>query len=187
VEAHRDYYDLLRRNRPGSVCVHAAVGDRNADSVPFYANRRGSLSTLDAGMEAEFRQRFGPYFSGFEIQQVPLATLNTILSEANAPTPIDLISIDVEGAEMGVLRGLDLATYRPRVLIIEAAFDGEADEMDAYMETAGYFLVRDLCSNRFYCHDHNDAAVLAEASPDVVLRHHAHPLDSGREAIGQSR
>jgi hypothetical protein len=33
--------------------------------------------------------------------------------------PIDLVVIDVEGAEAAVLRGFSLARWRPRMLIIE--------------------------------------------------------------------
>jgi FkbM family methyltransferase len=182
VEAHRAYHELLRGNRPRSVCVHAAVGERDAEVVPFYANRRGSLSTLDATMEGEFRRRFGAYFTGFEVQQVAMRRLDTILSEAGAPAPIDLVSIDVEGRELAVLRGFDLGRYRPRALVIEAAFDGEADEMDAYMQAAGYVNARVLHANRLYCRERTDAAVVATASADVAFERFEHPLDSGELA-----
>lgn len=42
IEPHRDYIDLLRRNRPGSCCVHAAVSNWNSDQVNFYANYHGA-------------------------------------------------------------------------------------------------------------------------------------------------
>src|SRR5688500_18948182 len=72
VEAHRDYIDLLRENRPGSTVVHAAASERDAEQVTFYANRRGSLSSVDRGREAEFARRFGEYFTGYEEQKVSM-------------------------------------------------------------------------------------------------------------------
>jgi FkbM family methyltransferase len=43
-----------------------------------------------------------------------------ILSEANCPHHIDLMSIDVEGVEEKVLKGLDFNKYHPSMLIIES-------------------------------------------------------------------
>jgi len=47
------------------------------------------------------------------------ATLDSLLRKANAPTPIDYVSIDVEGHEIPVLEGFDLKHWRPRLLAIE--------------------------------------------------------------------
>jgi FkbM family methyltransferase len=47
------------------------------------------------------------------------ATLDSILHKANAPTPIDYVSIDVEGHEIAVLEGFDLKHWRPRLLVVE--------------------------------------------------------------------
>jgi hypothetical protein len=46
-------------------------------------------------------------------------TLDDILVEANAPVPIDLLSIDVETHEIDVLNGLTLTRWRPRLIFIE--------------------------------------------------------------------
>jgi hypothetical protein len=47
------------------------------------------------------------------------ATLDSVLHKANAPTPIDYVSIDVEGHEIAVLEGFDLKHWRPRLLVVE--------------------------------------------------------------------
>jgi FkbM family methyltransferase len=46
-------------------------------------------------------------------------TLTSVLDEAGAPADIDLLSLDVEGFEAEVLRGLDLTRFRPRFLLVE--------------------------------------------------------------------
>jgi FkbM family methyltransferase len=51
--------------------------------------------------------------------EVPTRTLTSILQEAGAPYDFDLLSLDVEGYEAMVLRGLDFTVYRPRYLLIE--------------------------------------------------------------------
>lgn len=178
IEAHATYFDLLKGNRPNSICIHAAVSDHDQDEVEFYANSRGSLSTLDPTMEEYFSRHFGRYFTGFEIQPVKMRTLDSILQEVNPPVPIDLVSIDVEGHEMAVLKGFDLEKYLPRVLVIEAIFDDERFEMDMHMLGAGYFRARELNANIFYCRDERDVTTVATASNRVALHHTQHPLDA---------
>ena len=46
-------------------------------------------------------------------------TLNEILIKSNAPTIIDLISLDVEGAELEVLKGVDYSKFNFKFICIE--------------------------------------------------------------------
>src|SRR5262249_28673555 len=47
-------------------------------------------------------------------------SLNSILVEANAPKLIDFLSLDVEGSEIDVLRGLDHEEFKFRYMLIES-------------------------------------------------------------------
>jgi Methyltransferase FkbM domain len=53
------------------------------------------------------------------VAEVPVKTLDEILTDAKAPVPLDLVSIDVESHEIEVLEGFDLAKWRPRLILIE--------------------------------------------------------------------
>lgn len=187
IEAHQGYIALLNENRLNSICVHAAVAEENRNACKFYANSRGSLSTLDPSQEEHFRQKHGKYFTGFELQTVPMMTLDRILQDANAPVPLDIVSIDVEGTEMQVLKGFDVEKYEPRVLVIEAMSDEEKAEMYVYMKRLGYIKARELGGNGFYCRNRKDARTIAHASNNVPLVHTKHPLDTGDDDIVESR
>ena len=52
------------------------------------------------------------------VEEVEVRTLDEILAEAGNPK-LDFVSIDVEGLELQVLRGFDLARHRPAVLLME--------------------------------------------------------------------
>jgi FkbM family methyltransferase len=67
---------------------------------------------------------------------VPARTLTSILDEEK-PERIDLFSLDVEGYEPEVLKGLDLDRYRPRYVLIEM-HEAEAIEkiMSPYYDLA---------------------------------------------------
>lgn len=57
--------------------------------------------------------------------QVPARTLSALIDEAKISRPIDLLSLDVEGAEPAALRGLDFNRHAPRYICVEAR-DGVA-------------------------------------------------------------
>lgn len=50
---------------------------------------------------------------------VPARTLSAVLDEAGVQREIDLLSLDIEGAELEALRGLDWERHAPRFLCIE--------------------------------------------------------------------
>lgn len=72
--------------------------------------------------------------------------LNDILAEANAPLTIDFLSLDVEGGEIEVLRGVDHNRYRFRYMLIECR---DIDRLSAYLAPLGYLLLK-----RFNEHDY---------------------------------
>jgi hypothetical protein len=70
---------------------------------------------------------------GEAVVTVSVRTLTEVLREAGAPAEFDLLSLDVEGYEPEVLRGLDFKEFRPRVLCIEVR-TAHADAVRALLE-----------------------------------------------------
>lgn len=68
-------------------------------------------------------------------------TLTSILDEAEAPRQIDLLSLDVEGGELDVLKGLDLNKYSFRHMIIEGR---DVGRLKNHLEPRGYRLLDQL-------------------------------------------
>jgi len=170
IEAHADYIEQLRRNRPGSIIEHCAAGEADEESVPFYANFRGSLSSLDKSQEERFKG-FGKYFGGFVEQKVTKRRLDTLFAKHGVER-VDLLSLDIEGYEVEAIRGLDLRRIRPRVMVIEV--DGQAQEnaLDALILSRGYTKSVHLGPNIFYLAE----ASLATSIRDRVFR--AEVIDS---------
>ena len=63
------------------------------------------------------------------------ATLNHLLKSAQAPELIDLLSLDVEGAELEVLKGIDHDTYKFRIMCIESR---DPARITDYLSAFGY-------------------------------------------------
>ncbi len=68
-------------------------------------------------------------------------TLNQLLQDAKMPKVIDFLSLDVEGAEMEVLMGIDHKEYRFKYLLIECR---NYERLAAYLESVGYSFVEKL-------------------------------------------
>jgi FkbM family methyltransferase len=64
--------------------------------------------------------------------QVAARTLSSLLDEVNAP-PIDLLSLDVEGYELEVLRGLDFGRHSPKYLLVECLSQSAYEAMNEFL------------------------------------------------------
>ncbi|MDR3579534.1 MAG: FkbM family methyltransferase [Oryzomonas sp.] len=74
-----------------------------------------------------------------------LATpLNKLLIDSNAPHLIDLLSLDVEGAEIEVLKGIDHNLFRFKYLCIE---NRNFEKLSAYLGEVGYTFVEQISQN----------------------------------------
>lgn len=177
VEAHSDYIQWLSENRPSSHIVHAAVGENDAEQVEFFANSRGSLSTLDKTKENEFAANYGAYFSGFEVQKIPMMTLNTIFSKLGVDH-IDFLSIDIEGSEVQALKGMDLQRFRPTVMVLESDSKSQKAQMEDILLPAGYHFITSLSENLFYSlHKVHRSIIANKTFKNVCITHTEHPLD----------
>lgn len=134
VEGVPELAAAARRNRPRATVVNAAlVADPSVREVVMKTANLMSIVKGARGSEAddEAHVRAGASVQGgLEVREirVPARTLTSILDELRPPR-IDLFSLDVEGYELEVLRGLDLSRYRPRLILVETAQVEKVDEL----------------------------------------------------------
>jgi len=177
IEAHADYIDFIKENRPNSAVIHAAVGEKDEDAVTFYANARGSLSSLDPSTEERWKKDYSEYFTGFKNQTVNKRTLNTIFNE-NHVSDIDILSIDIEGYEIEALEGLDLNKYRPHIIIIESDTKEQLQKLNSILNKHKYALVGKLGDNLFYSINKKDARYIHNRLfKNIELIHGGNPID----------
>lgn len=96
---------LVRRLRPRDVVVNAAVAARSGTA---YVPEGVSLLNVAHDAPAEGASR-----------TVPAMTMSEILSASGFDLEIDYLNIDVEGAELATLEGLDLTLHAPKVVSVE--------------------------------------------------------------------
>lgn len=177
IEAHPDYIPLLQANRPNSIVYHCAISEADQDDVFFYANKRGSLSTLDASKESSFREGYGKYFHGFEEKHVPMMSLSTIFRK-EVITHIDILSIDIEGYEVNALKGLDFSEVKPLVMVIESEDAAHEKELDSILSNQGYIKSIRISGNVFFVLDRvYHRRIQDRVFTDIKVTHTQHPLD----------
>jgi FkbM family methyltransferase len=72
--------------------------------------------------------------------------LNDLIVESNAPKIMDLLSLDVEGAEIEVLKGINHKEYRFKYMCIECR---SKDKLVEYLSSVGYEFVENLSGHDY--------------------------------------
>lgn len=102
------------KRRPRDTNVQAVVGKKGA--VNFFRFQEEALNTADH-VRAEMLIQEGEKLSAqFSIDAVPLTEL---LTENGSPKRIDLLNVDVEGADLEVLESLDWEAFEVAAVLVE--------------------------------------------------------------------
>jgi FkbM family methyltransferase len=168
IEAHQDFISALKRNRPQSKIVHCAIGEKDIENVTFYANKAGSLSTLDKGEEERWRKSYSNDFHGFDEQRVSMRTLSSVFDELKL-TSIDFVSLDIEGYEVKALAGLDFSKYKPIVFIIEYKDENHKRELEEILFSHQYHFLSQVGCNLFYSTNPSYKKIMSENHGTVTL------------------
>lgn len=147
VEPIPFYYNKIKENRSCNA-LNVAVSNYSGETDFYVAKDVEELSSIVPDVDRVIHT----YNSSLEIIKVKTQTLNTILNQFNY-TEIDFITIDVEGHEMEVLLGLDLITFRPKILIIEDNSNARDFQIRNYLRKFDYKLFKRTGCNDWYTQD----------------------------------
>jgi len=184
VEANPDYFPLLVKNRPRSLCLHCAcVKEMNQRRTEFFVEEMGLFSSLIHSEEFvdDVRSRYakrGVSFSGIRAVEVPAATVGELLElHHHEETPIDLVSLDVEGTELSVLEGFDFDRYSFRVIVVEANTDAvRAEIRDFLAHEKGFLYAGSLVENLFFVKERGDLERIRGIEIECRIERQSHPL-----------
>src|SRR5215510_3473604 len=140
VEPQPHLAELLRQRRKAKVYeVACSAPENSGQRMTLYL--AGGHSSFDPRLKVVTVRPQGTL-------DVPLRTLDEILADAGAPSPIDLVAVDVEGHEIEVLRGFDFTRWRPRLVLVE---DLVLDlRLHRFMRARGYKWIRRTDVNGWY-------------------------------------
>ena len=130
VEPQKKYWRDLNKNRD---CIKL--------NNLLYSKEGLELEFSEAGALGGITSHIDKHLEAKKENQVKLKTetLNNILEKYDAPEYIDYLSLDTEGSELEILKGIDLNKYKIGYLNIEHNFvEPRRTEIKNYLENRGY-------------------------------------------------
>jgi FkbM family methyltransferase len=136
IEPIPELAEKCRLNRPNCIVENYALVPLNYPNKEIDMRYSNLMSLVKGAMRSE-EEEIAHINRGCEIQsietydvKVPAINLTAILDRHEIKR-IDLLSLDVEGFELEVLRGIDFKKYRPKFILIEARFK---EEIEIYLD-----------------------------------------------------
>jgi FkbM family methyltransferase len=149
VEPISEKFDRMKINRTNSFCFNECLSDVDDQIVEFYDVNLMSMvkSSRKTSENDEHWLTEGEKCQNIKRKKYELKTkrLDTLLKKVNH-NKIDFFSLDVEGYELSVLKGLNINENRPKYILIECT---HKDEIFDFMEKNGYQNI-----DKFVVHDY---------------------------------
>jgi FkbM family methyltransferase len=139
IEGQSDKVELCKNKYPGIIIENAVVSDK-VENVTFNVSNNGqSSSILDLGLHATYHPEVH-YTNSYEVQT---QTLNDILKKYEN-IPFNFINLDIQGAELKVLKGMNKYLDNIKYIYTEINSDyvykncNLVEEIDDYLLTYNF-------------------------------------------------
>lgn len=169
IEPFPKYFDLCKQERKAH-CINAACTSKSTTSVTFWTEKDGLFSRIGGNKPPKVKHK------ELTSIEVPGITLNQAIEQY--PTNIiDFLSVDVEGLEVNVLKGLNFKKHSPRLIVAEANWPIAIQHLDNFLvHKKGYIYAGKLGRvNRYYVQNQQEAERLRRI-PIVCHVFSEHPL-----------
>lgn len=151
IEANPGNYAKAARSRPNALVEHAAcVGFGHAAATTIITDVGLMSMTSESRMDESARTDWLSRGEGFNARarqdiEVPVTTVSALLDK-HAIEHVDLLLLDVEGAEVAVLEGIDFDRHAPTRIVAEDAYDECVAE---FLQQQGYVRTHVLLERKY--------------------------------------
>lgn len=123
-----DFFNFVRKRDEN---VHAAISDKEDEKDLFFFHNRSAINSL-----SQIRKK-----DAIEIRKIKTKTLDSIVRNSKfKDNKFNLISIDVEGHELEVLKSFDFKKYAPEMVIVEFLEINIVDNLEFYNQNINAIL-----------------------------------------------
>ncbi len=131
IEPSPTAYEECCKNRPASICFNMACVSNTYVGDEIKGDFNGGMMSSVGGARV-----------GGQLVTVKVSTLEKVLDSVG-PKSIDFLSLDTEGYELEILRGLNLEKYRPRYMLIEI-YTHDYSDIVSYLRENNYSLAMNM-------------------------------------------
>ena len=146
IEANPRTFATLQQNRQCNT-YNLAIYSKNIGhtNLTISSSDCSVLDTLEVNLTSTHRERMQGY-GALEKVSVPTATFDEVMQNHPEVSHVDFLSLDVEGGELEVLRGIDFDKHSFGVMTIEHNHTESKELVRQFLEERGY---RALMQNSF--------------------------------------
>ena len=161
VEPNPIMCEKIRQKRSRDICINAGVAFDEKREADFYVfpEKFNGLNTFSKE-EADFWEKEGNDEIGRhkveKVVKMQLLEINDLMKQYFLPHP-NLISIDVEGFDFQIMKGIDFNRFKPEVFCIETLGFVEdnreikKNDIIEFFLSKGYFVYADTYINTIFC------------------------------------
>ena len=157
VEADETLIPKIVKKRKGDKVLNIGVGTGQQSAADFFIFSEKGLNTFSAD-EARYREKHSKYKIA-KIVKMDLKSINEII-ESNFSKYPDLLSIDIEGLDLEVLKTLDYNRFPIPVICVETCtfsdnhIKPKDKSIEEFMSSVGYFPYADTYINTIFVNTH---------------------------------
>lgn len=159
IEGIPELYEQCVKERPKSTVINCALVSQDFPDKTIKMYYAHLMSVVDGALKTK-QEQDKHLKLGVTVQQldtsysidVPARTLESILDNVHNLPQIDFFSLDVEGYELSVLEGINLAKYRPNYILVEANF---FSEVNTFLERQQYKIIEQMSYHDYFYKNQN--------------------------------
>jgi FkbM family methyltransferase len=116
IDAMPGSMSIFQRLRPQDICVESGVA-LSEGQLTYFVFKEKALNTFDEDLAQQYKSAGHEISQQLNVRTKPLVDL--LVEYLPAGQKIDLLSVDVEGFDLDVLKSNNWQRFRPRILITE--------------------------------------------------------------------
>jgi FkbM family methyltransferase len=133
--------NLFNRERPRDICIEKGVDEKKGELTYFMFNEP-ALNTFDENLAIDRDNKKGNHI--IRKTSIEVQSLASILNDLDGVPSIDILSVDVEGLDLQVLKSNDWEKFSPRIIIAECLAARissiSSDPVALYLSNLNYYI-----------------------------------------------
>lgn len=155
-EPIKECYETLVAERPNSICINKCAYSSNGkvqfNRVEGYAETlSGIVQNYDERHKTRIDSEINSMGGVQTVIECDAVTITSVCDEYDLHH-FDFMSLDVEGGEYDVLKGIDFSKINIDVIVIENNYPDKFDHINKYLIDNDYKYVGNSCIDLFYIH-----------------------------------
>ena len=137
IDAAPGSMEAFKKLRPRDINIEAAISETPEQLTYYYLGAGNSMNTFSK----EFLTKLGAESQIKKEIAIITKRLDSILEQHTGGREINVMSIDVEGLELSVLKSNNWDKFRPQLILLES-FELMNEQNDYDLEIRNYFILR---------------------------------------------